>query len=340
MPITRSFANGFEVQDYTQELLIVPNQWGTISQMGIFTEESVSTPTVIFEEITKNGALIVDRVRGERSSVNKDYARKIRSFAVPHFPYDEAILPQDIQGKRAYGNMNDAETLAAVRARKMERIAQNHNWTLEFARAKAITTGDVYAPSGTVSQNWYTEFGITRKEVDFVLGTSTTEVLLKQEEVIAHVQDNVGNGGVITGVVALCSPEFFNKLITHPSVKAAYANWTNTQDPTRSRVGLGASALHRTFSWGGIDYVEMRDSYAGQRLIPAGDVYYVPRGTDAFRTYYSPANKFDFVNTMGERMYMFEFPSERGDKIEIETESNFVNAILRPNSVVRGYSSN
>lgn len=340
MPITRSFSNNFEVQDYTQELLTIPNTWGTIGQMGIFAEESVTGPTVIFEEITKDGALIIDRVRGERATVNKDYTRKIHTFAVPHFPYDEAIMPQDIQGKRAYGSMNEAETLAAVRARKMERIAQNHNWTLEFARAKAITTGDVYAPSGTVVQNWYTEFGVTRKEVDFVLGTGTTEVLQKQEEVIAHIQDNAGNGGVLTGIVALCSPEFFTKLITHPSVKAAYANWTNSQDPTRSRVGLGVSAMHRMFSWGDIDYVEMRDSYAGQRLIPAGEVYYVPRGTDAFRTFYAPANKFDFVNTMGERMYMFEFPSERGDKIEIETEANFVNAIMRPQVVVKGTSSN
>lgn len=340
MPITRNFGNNFEVQDYTSELLVIPNQWGTIGQLGLFQEESVSNSTVVFEEITKDGALIVDKVRGERSSVNKDATRKIRNFEVPHFPYDDAIFPQDVQGKRAYGSFSDAESTAAVRARKMERIAQNHAWTLEFARAKAITTGDVYAPSGTVSRNWYTEFGVVRKEIDFVLGTGTTEVLLKQEEGIAHVQDNAGNGGMLTGMVALTSPEFFNKLITHPSVKAAYANWTNAQDPTRSRVGLGVSAMHRTFSWGGIDYVEMRDTYAGQRLIPAGDAYLVPRGVDAFKTFYGPANKFEFVNTMGERMYMFEYPSDRGDKIELETESNFVNVISRPQTVIRLYSSN
>lgn len=340
MAITRSFQNNFEVQDYTQELLMIPNQWGSIGQMGIFTEESVSTNTVNFEEITKDGALIVDKVRGERASVGKDYTRKIRTFPIPHFPYDDAITPQDVQGKRAYGDFNAAETLGAVRARKMERIAQNHAWTLEFARAKALTTGDVYAPSGTVSHNWYTEFGVTQKSVDFVLGTGTTEVLIKQEEVIAHIQDNAGNGGVMTGIVALCSPEFFNKLITHPTVKAAYSSWTNSQDPTRSRVGLGVTAMHRVFEWGGITYFEMRDTYAGQRLIPAGEVYFVPRGTDAFRTYFGPANKFDFVNTAGERMYMFEYAGERGDKIEIETETNFVNAVLRPQVVVKGSSSN
>jgi hypothetical protein len=110
---------------------------------------------------------------------SKDASRKLHTFAVPHFPHDDAISPQDIQGKRAYGSATEAETLEAVRARKMERIRQNHAWTLEFARAQAITAGTVYAPNGTVTQNWNTEFGVTRLSVDFTLGTSTVEPLAR-----------------------------------------------------------------------------------------------------------------------------------------------------------------
>jgi hypothetical protein len=342
LPITRSFANGFEVVDYTSELLIVPSQYGLIAELGLFNAEPVSGNTVVFEKVEKDGALIVDRVRGERAQVNKDYVRKIHSFAVPHFPYDEAILPQDIQGKRAYGDFSREDTLAEVRARKMERIRQNHAWTLEYARAKAITTGDVYAPSGTVSQNWYTEFGITQKSVDFVLGTATTEVLEKQEEVVAHIQDNLGNGGNISGIIALCSPEFFAKLIKHPNVKLAYQYYTSTQEPLRRRLAAdGVRSLRREFTHGDVTYIEMRDTYAGNRLIPAGEVYYVPTGVeDMFKTFFGPANKFGIENTLGEQAYMFEYPSIKGDKIEIETESNFVNMVTRPQGVVKGISSN
>lgn len=337
--ITRSFANGFEVSDWTEELNVIPNQWGTIGQLGIFTPESVSQHVVVFEEITRDGALIVDRVRGERAQVGKDYNRKIHTFAVPHFPYDDYISPQDIQGKRAYGEPNAAETEAAVRTRKMERIAQNHRWTLEYARAQALTVGTVYAPSGTVSQNWYTEFGITRKSIDFVLGTSTTDVIAKIEEGIAHVQDNA-LGENYTDTVVLCSPGFFTKLIAHASVKTAYQYYKNgNQEPLRQRLG-GNVTKHRVFEHGGTTFIEMRDNYNGQVLIPAGEAYMVPRGTDAFKTYFSPANKFDFVNTLGEQMYMFESRSPKGDKIEIETETNFVNAIMRPAMVVQFTSSN
>jgi hypothetical protein len=337
--IIRSFTNGFEVADWTQEINIVPNQWGTIGQLGLFQEESVAEHTITFEEITKDGALIVDRVRGDRATQGKDATRKLHTFAVPHFPYDDYISPQDLQGKRAYGSATEVETLAAVRARKMERIRQNHAWTLEVARAQAIVNATVYAPSGTVSQNWNTEFGITRTSVDFLLGTPGTEVIAKIEAGIAALQDNAF-GVSMTGTVVLTSPEFFAKLISHASVKTAYQYYTSTQEPMRQRLG-GAQALHREFSHGGTRFIEMRDTLAGVRLIPSGKAFMVPTGTtDVFKTFFSPANRFGLVNTLGEQVYMFETADMKGTKIEIESESNFVNMLARPALVVEFTTSN
>lgn len=337
--IVRSFGNNFEVSDWTEEVNVIPNQWGTIGQMGIFSEEPVAEHVVVFEEITKDGALIVDRVRGDRAQVGKDASRKLHTFAVPHFPYDDAISPQDIQGKRAYGKASEAETLEAVRTRKLERIRQNHAWTLEAARAQAITAGTVYAPNGTVSQDWNSEFSVTRKSVDFLLGTAGTEVNEKINEGIAHIQDNAF-GESMTGTVVLCSTGFFEKLIKHASIKTAYQYYTSTQEPLRQRLG-GANALHREFVHGGTRFVEMRDSYVGSPLITAGKAFMLPTGTqNAFKTYFSPANRFGLVNTLGEQVYVFESADSKGTKIEIESESNFVNALLRPAMVVEFTSSN
>lgn len=334
--IVRSFGNNWEVQDWTEEVNVIPNQWGTIGQLGLFQEESVAEHVVVFEEITKDGALIVDRVRGDRAQVGKDATRKLHTFAVPHFPYDDYITPQDVQGKRAYGKANEVETLEAVRTRKMERIRQNHAWTLEVARAQAITAGTVYAPSGTVTQNWNDEFGVTRKSVDFLLGTGTTEVIAKIEEGLAHIQDNA-MGETIGGTVVLTSPEFFAKLIAHANVKSAYTYYASTQEPLRNRLGSG---IQREFIHGGTRFVEMRDTLAGQRLIPANKAYMLPTGTSIFKTYFSPANRFGIVNTLGEQVYMFESADAKGTKIEIETESNFVNALLNPRLVVEFTTSN
>ena len=335
--IVRSFVDGFSVCDWTEEVSNVPNQWGLLNSLGLFQEESVSQHVVVFEETTKDGALIVDRVRGDRATVGKDATRKLHTFAVGHFPYSDSISPQDIQGKRAYGSAN-VETLEAVRVRKMERIRQNHAWTLEFARAQAITAGTVYSPSGTNNLDWNAEFGVTRTSVDFLLGTAGTEVLAKIETGLVQVLDNTG-GSVVTGTVVLTSPEFFAKLISHASIRTAYQYYSSTQEPLRQRLG-GDMALRREFNHGGARFIECRDSYAGQRLIPAGKAYMVPTGTDAFRTYFSPANKFTLANTEGMPLYLFESASPKGESIELDSESNFINAVLRPQLIVEFTSSN
>lgn len=335
--IIRSYANGFEVADYTQELMIIPNQWGLINSLGIFgAGEGISTTTVTIEQIDESLGLMTDTVRGQRNQVSKDATRKIHTFAVPHFTLDDYISPKDIQDKRAFGS-EGAESLAAVRLRKLERIRRSHAATMEFARAKALTTGDVYAPNGTVSINAYTDFGITRKEVDFDMDTSTTDVVAKGEEVIAHIQDNALSGEISYEIIALCSPTFFARVISHASTKNAYQYYSSTQEVLRNRVANGAGP--REFSHGGIRYIEYRGNFGGTQMIPAGDAYFLPVGTmDTFETYFAPADKLDLVNTIGQEAYVFEYRDPKGNKIEIESEANFLNLVRRPQVVVRGYT--
>ena len=181
----RSFDKPFELVDYTQELLLVPNKWGLINELGIFSSEPVSQHSVTVESTQGTLGIVTDQVRGARNTMNSDDTRNLRSFPIPHFPLDDAITPQDIQGKRAYGSADAAETEAAVTARKLERIRSSLAITLEAARAYALTTGAIYAPNGTVSGNFFTDFGVTQKQIDFVLGTTTTDLLAKSEEGIA-----------------------------------------------------------------------------------------------------------------------------------------------------------
>lgn len=338
MAQTRSFENAFQMTDYTQELLLIPNTWGLINELGIFQTESVAQHTITVEAIEGTLGLIRDQFRGTRANANKNDNRKMYAFSIPSFPLDDSILPEDIQGKRAFGQSDAAETEAAVIARKLARIRQNHSVTLEAARAQAITTGTIYAPNGTVTGNYYTAFGITRKEVDFVLGTAGTEVLEKSEEGLAHIQDNIRDGSVVNEVVVLCSPEFFSKLIKQAGVKESYKYYTSTQEPTRNRLGTG---LYRRFVHGSVTYIEYRGSYNGSRLIPAGDAYMLPMGTsDTFVSYFSPANKFDFVNTLGEEAYVWTYRDPKGSKIEIESEHNAIHVLRRPQAIVRCFSSN
>ena len=335
---TRSFEKPFELVDYTQELLLIPNQWGLINELGLFSEEPVSQHSVTVESSEGTLGLVTDQVRGARNTMNKNDTRSLRSFPIPHFPLDDAVKPEDVQGKRAYGSPDQAETEAAVIARKLERVRMNHAVTLEAARAYAITAGAIYAPNGTVSGNFYTDFGITRKSIDFVLGTTTTDLNAKSEEGIAHIQDTIQSGEVVSNIIVLCSPAFFGKLINHATIKESYKYYTSTQEPLRNRLGSG---VYRRFVHGGVEYIEYRGSYNGVALIPAGEAYMLPQGTsDMFLTYFSPANKFQFVNTLGEQAYVFTYKDPTDTQIQIQSESNFLNLIRRPQAVVKLTTSN
>lgn len=333
----RSFDKPFEVVDLTEELNLIPNTWGLINELGIFSEESVSQHTITLESTSGTLSVIGDTVRGARNLVNKDDTRSIYTFPIPHFPLDDYVTPSDLQGKRAYGS-DAADTEAAVIARKLERIRKNHAVTLEAARAYALTTGAIYAPNGTVVDNYYTTFGITRTEVDFVLGTPTTNIVAKIETAIAAIQDNQLSGEVISNVVVLCSPTFFAKLIAHANVVAAYTYYSSIQEPLRNRLGSG---IYRRFSHGGADFIEYRGSYNGTPLIPVGDAYALPMGTtETFKSYFSPANKFSHVNTLGMPVYTFQYKDAKDEAISLQSESNHLALVRRPQTVLRLFSSN
>lgn len=331
--IIRDYGNGFKVTDLTEELVSIPNEYGLINQLGIFDVEPVSQHTVTFEASDRVIGLIGDKVRGERNNVSKDGKRVMHSYAIPHFPLDDYITPQDVQGQRAYGE-EGAERLDAVRARKLMTIRKSHAATLETARAKMITSGDIYAPNGTVVGNVYTDFGVTRKQVAMDLTNAATDILGKQREIVDHIQDNIMSGETPSEIIALCSPSYFDAYISQAGVKEAYKFYTSTQEPLRN--GNWSQFRH-----GDITLIRYNGKFkdasgVSQALIPDGDAYYLPLDTsDTFKTYFSPANKFDLANTLGEQAYIFEYADGKGSKIEIESESNLINILRRPQCVVR-----
>lgn len=344
MAIVRSYTNNFEFQDRTPEIMLIPNTWDIINQLNIFPAvQGVMGNSITLEQITEDGATIVDMVRGARPEVSKDFSRKLYSFPIPHYPLYDSIKPEDIQGKTAYGTNDQAENVAAAVARKLKRIRRSHAWLREVARAKVITSGTVYAPNGTVSIDYYSAFGITRLETDCLLGTSGTDVAAKVETAIASITDNIKSGDdPITGFVGLASPTFFAALISHAKVVDAYKYYSSNYELLRNRLpGQGLPMATRTFMYQGVFFIEYRGSYNGTALIPAGDCYVVPQGaSDAFASYAGPAAKMDLINSIGQEIYVFEYTSPRGDGIDFESESNVIDVLRRPQAVVRLYTSN
>lgn len=334
--------NNYEYTDLTAPLMIVPNVWGLGQQLSLFSMDTTNQESITLEEITKGFGLVTDVHRGARHQVSMDHTRRMMSFAVPHFTLDDAITPRDVQGKRAFG-ADILETVAAVRARKLETIRQSWSATKEKAIWHTITTGTAYAPNGTVTYDWYAQFGVTRTEIDFQLDDPTTDIIAKTEEVFVAIQDNAMDGTIRGDIFAIASPEFFSKLIAHPSMKALYLAYQQSPQILKDRLrAAGYDARYREFTIGSITYVEYRGvGPDGVKYIPEGEVYFLPSDSgDNFVTYHAPADHFDFINTQGQELYAFEYSDGRGQMIEIQTESNFLSVLRRPQLIVKGIVGN
>jgi len=331
------FGPGYTLASLTEAINLIPNLWGRLQEYDLFPAEGITTRDIAIDLVNEYLTILPEKEPGSPATVGRNEDRSVLSFRVPHIPHEELVLPADVQGRRAPGQIGpDSMTLAYQR--KVEAGRRKFALTLEYLRMGALK-GIIIGGSGKTLYNLYSVFGITQKSVDFVLGTATTDIDAKINEVLRHIEDNL-LGEVMTGAKALVSPEFFDKLISHPNIKEAYKYYSATgAQPLREDV-------RRMFPHKGLVFEEYRGS--GQlangstaRFIAAGEGHVCPLGTtQTFKTYFAPANKDEFVNTVG--MEAYAWPVRTGDERgwRIIMESNPLPLCRRPHVLVKLTSSN
>jgi len=338
MTIARDFTDPNKVVEYTQSVNLIPNQYGLLNEKGLFSNEYISQNTLQFESLGQAISVIPDMHRGTRHNVNKQPGGKMLTYSSTFHPLDDALFASELQGVRRFGTADQPDVESERIFKKLESIRRSHAATLETARWVTLTTGAQYSPNATQAANFYTDFGIARVEKDLTLGTSTTEVNQVVQEAVAAIQDTILSGEVINGFTVYCSPVFFAKLTKHAKVQAAFTYYSSTQEPLRQ--GFRSGKFQR-FEYGGVTYIEVRGGYNGQLFIPSGDAYMVAEGTtDVFKTYFTPAARFDTINTLAEEVYVWMFKNQSNTEITVQSESSFVNVLTKPQAVVRLYSSN
>ena len=336
--ITNPFdAGGYSLAEMTRAINILPNIYTRLGQLGLFRFEGITQRTVVIEAREGVLSLLPSVPLGAPATVGTRDGRTMRSFAVPWIPHNDVILPADIQGVRAIGSGSDADPLVAVMTRKLTLMRNKHAQTREYMEINALR-GIVKDGAGTTLYDYFAEFGITRQETDFVLGTAGTKVQQKVRAVLRQIETEL-KGETMTGVRALVSPEFFDKLIGHPTVETAYQYYASGAQPLRED-------MRRAFPFAGILFEEYNASVTlsngtTERLIPAGEGIAFPMGTiDTFTTYGAPANLIETANTVGLELYARQMTRERGDGIDLLTEASILPVNKRPALAVRLFSSN
>ncbi len=327
----------------------MPNAYGRINALGLFRPEPIATTTVTV--ILENGVLnlLPTRPRGAPASLGTRGRQRPKAFPVPHIPHEDSVLATDVQNMLALTPTGIAglETVLGFLNRKLIVMRNKHAITLEKLRMDALK-GVIRDYDGSVILDLFAAFGVTQQVVDFALGTASTDVLGKCQDVTGYMEDNL-LGETMTGVHALASPEWFRKFVSHASVKEAYKYYQSGPQILREDVRKG-------FTFGGITFEEYRGSASyvqedgttsvPERFIPAGDVRFFPLGTtDTFTNYWAPPDFWSAVNqapAIGDaEVFVAPLePKKFGKGMDIHTESNPLPLVKRPALLVRGTTSN
>jgi hypothetical protein len=327
----------FSTSEIAAAINVIPNTYGRLNELGLMPTRGVTMPDIVIEEQNGSLALIPTERIGGPGAVGKVGKRKVRTFRIPKLVYDEAVTPAEVQGVRAFGS-NEQAGLAALLTQKLTTARTKHDLTLEWLRVGALKGQILDADGSTVIYNLFTEFDIVEKSVDFLLGTAGTDVRGKCMEVVRHIEDNL-LGDVMSRVHALVSPEFFDKLVAHSKVQAAYQSYQEAAQ----RLG---GDMRKGFTFGGITFEEYRGQATNtggttSKFIAANEGRAFPIGTSqTFGTFVGPADFNEAVGTLGQIYYAKTLPSKFERGYEIHTQSNPLPMCMRPAVLVKLTTSN
>lgn len=329
----------FSMASMTAAINLIPNRYGRMEELKLFPAKPVRTRQIVVEE--QNGVLnlLPSMPPGSPGTVGTRAKRKVRSFVIPHIPHDDVVLPEEVQGLRAFGSETEMESLAGVMARHLESMRNKHAITLEHLRMGALR-GVILDADGSVIYNLYNEFEIAQATINFSLGkvvsgewvSSDTNVRAKCADVLRHIEHAL-LGEYMNGVHCLCSPEFFDALVGHKNVKEAYGQY-------QQGVML-INDVRAGFTFGGITFSEYRGQATDlngvtRRFIEAGEAHCFPLGTiDTFGTYFAPADFNETANTLGQPLYAKQEPRKFDRGTDLHTQSNPLPMCHRPGVLVK-----
>ena len=314
--------DAFSVVSLTKAIEDTPFVPGRVGQLGIFSEEGVSTTSISIEKIGSTVSLVPAASRGSSGRPMGNDKRQMIPFTATHLPQRASILADEVQNLRAFGSESEVETAQRLMNRKLAKMRRDLDTTIEYQRIGAIK-GSILDSDGTTELlNLHTAFGTSVTSHNLVLGTAGTLVRNKVIEARRKMEAALG-GLTYSGARVLCSASFFDALVGHAKVEAAFDRYMNGEFLREDQRG--------GFYFAGVFWEEYRGQVGATKFIADGEAWMVPEGVpDLFVTNYAPADYMETVNTLGQAYYAKQEPKDFGKGIDVETQSNPIHICTRP----------
>jgi hypothetical protein len=310
--------NYFSVAEQTARMRRIKNNPRLISKSGLFASKYIKT--IVFDiqldEIKQQIVLATARgAAGNTTQYNPSKSRQLRTL---YYPVEDQILADDIYTTGHLATGNDIATMATIQqllTEKQQQALRNFDATWEWQRVCALQGIVKNIPDISKGQtdtsvlySLWDMFGITEQNIDFEFYNPNLPV----EAICASVHDYLDNNGGVerTETLAFCSPEFYDALVTHPVVRAAYQ---------RKQEGQFLWEYQRQFVYQDIKWIRYGGyAYPGAPWIPSGTVRFALSGIpDLYQTVFSPADFVESVGKPGQEFYFMNWA--RNDSRGINT---------------------
>lgn len=315
----------FSVANLTAAVNKLPSIPGKVGAMGLFDEKGVTSTSVIIDEREGRLVLVPNTSRNDDPAPIKGSKRKRKTFETLHLPLNRPILPSQLQGVAAFGQESATAPVATVINDNLQELKNSIEATREFQRVGALR-GKLLDADGEVITDLFKEFEVSQKKITVALGNAGTNVRKACLDAKRYSESKLG-GVMVTGFRALCGPDWFDAMIDHEKVKAAFANYQEAQDRLGGDVRSG-------FTFGGIEFIEYDVTVSGQRFIPADIAQVFPVARGVFRMFNAPANYNETVNTIGQPFYSKAEERKMGKGWDVEAQANPLAMCLFPEALV------
>lgn len=319
--------DAFSLSSLTAAINEQPFVPSRIAQLGIFSEEGITTTTVQIEKDGETLELVSSAERGAPGQVVVGSKRNMIPFNTVHLPEFAAIKADEIQNIRAFGSETELQAVQTVVNTRLGKARRQLDATHEWHRIGAIKGLILDADANTVLVDLFTAFGLTQQTVVFDLDVTDTEVREKCLDVQEAIEDVLGAVQFL-GVRVLCGKNFWRDLITHPSVEKTYLN---------SQMAAALRGDPRdAFDFGGCVFERYRGKVGGVAYVADDEAYAFAEGVpDLFVTRYAPADYMETVNTNGLPYYAKQELMRMGKGVDLEAQSNPIHLCTRPRSVIK-----
>src|SRR5581483_3148274 len=328
-------ADGFSLQELTHAFLKAKYQPMRLAELGLYSDErGIATTSVMVEEKAGQLSLIQTSPRGGPApDPIGSTKRVVRSFAVPHLVRESTVNADEVQNVRPFGSETELQLVQAIVNERLAELRQMHEVTHERHRMSALQ-GVLLDADGSTLLNLFTEFGVSQQTQDFAFSTSTTDVrgVIVAAKRLAEAELD---GIVAQSWIGLCGANWFDALVAHDSVKAAFQY-------QQGQV-LGQDLRYSGFTFGGVVWEEYRGTVVNPggssvAFLDADEAYLVPKTSPSiFIRRNAPADFMETVNTLGLPVYAKQAPDPSGFNryVQLHTQSNPLHLCVRPRAVIK-----